>query len=205
MVFKNFSDASINRLTLYHCILVDLIEKNINRISINQIASTLKIEDSAVREDIETLGNVCGENDLYDVIKLKSIIEETLGFKKNKKAFIVGAGNLGIALANYEDFQNYGISILALFDCKKEKIGTTVNNKLILDINKLPNIASKSNIDMVILAVPRSQAQMAADIIIKSNIKLIWNFTSVILSVPDEVEVLNENMMTNFLEFVHKL
>jgi len=202
---KKISEKVINRLTLYHCILTDYINNNIEYISSKQLANLLKIDDSQVRKDISILNNSGKSNVGYIVKELKISIEKTLGFAKNKKAFIIGAGNLGMALAKYDNFQNYGLNILALFDNAKDKIGHTVNNKMILDINKLPNLARKSNVDIAILTIPREYAQETANYIVKSNIKYIWNFTPTVLDVPEDVQVWNENIMGNFLQFTYKI
>lgn len=202
---KKISGKVINRLTLYHYILDDYINKNIEFIASNQIASLLNIDDSQVRKDISLLNNSGKCRVGYIVKELKKSIEKTLGFSKTKTAFIVGAGNLGMALAKYDNFTNYGLNIIALFDNDTKKIGKTVNNKLILDINKLPNLSHKTRVDIVILTVPRSHAQSTADFLVKADIKYIWNFTPAVLSVPKDVQVWNENLMGNFLQFTYKI
>ena len=202
---KKISGKVINRLTLYHCILTDYLAQNIDVISSKQLAVLLKINDSQVRKDISILNNSGKSNVGYIVRELKTSIEQTLGFEKNKKAFIVGAGNLGLALAKYDNFQNYGLNILMLFDNDKKKIGGMVNNKMILDIAKLPNLARKMGADIAILTVPRQFAQITADYLVQANIKYIWNFTPTVLSVPEDVQVWNENLMANFLQFTYNI
>ena len=202
---KKISDKVINRLTLYHCILDDYIEGNVEFISSKQIASLLNIDDSQVRKDINLLNNSGKCRVGYIVKELKKSIEDTLGFAKTKNAFIVGAGNLGMALAKYDNFTNYGLNIVALFDNDKKKIGGTVNYKLILDVAKLPNIAKKSNVEIAILTVPKLYAQQTADYLVKADIKYIWNFTPVVLKVPNDVQVWNENLMGNFLQFTYNI
>ena len=202
---KKISDTVINRLTLYPCILDDYIEQNIEFISSKQIAGLLKIDDSQVRKDINLLNNSGKSRVGYIVKELKKSIEVTLGFAKTKNAFIVGAGNLGMALAKYDNFSNYGLNIVALFDNDKKKIGGTVNHKVILDIAKLPNLSRKSNVDIAILTVPRKYAQLTADFLVKANIKHIWNFTPAVLDVPEDVQVWNENLMGNFLQFSYNI
>lgn len=202
---KKISEKVINRLTLYHCILDDYINQNIEFIASNQIAALLNIDDSQVRKDISVLNNSGKCRVGYIVKELKKSIETTLGFSKTKNAFIIGAGNLGMALAKYDNFTNYGLNIIALFDNDPKKIGNTVNNKLILDIEKLPNLSRKSNIDIAILTVPKTFAQVTADFIVKANIKYIWNFTPAVLSVPKDVQVWNENLMGNFLQFTYNI
>lgn len=202
---KTISDKVINRLTLYHCILTDYIKDNIEFISSKQIAKLLHIDDSQVRKDINLLNNSGKCRVGYIVKELKQSIEKTLGFKNTKKAFIIGAGNLGSALAKYDNFTNYGLNILALFDIDKAKIGKTVNDKIIFDMTKLPNLASKSGVDIAILTVPREYAQETANLLVQSNIKYIWNFSPAVLSVPEDVQVWNENLMGNFLQFSYTM
>lgn len=202
---KKISEKVINRLTLYHCILDDYIKNNIEFIASKQIAVLLNIDDSQVRKDISILNNSGKCRVGYIVKELKKSIETTLGFAKTKKAFIVGAGNLGMALAKYDNFTNYGLNILALFDNDSKKIGNTVNNKLILDIQKLPNLSKKSGVDIAILTVPKAYAQETADFLVKANIKYIWNFTPAVLSVPENIQVWNENLMGNFLQFTYNI
>lgn len=202
---KKISEKVINRLTLYHCILDDYIKHNIEFIASKQIAVLLNIDDSQVRKDISLLNNSGKCRVGYIVKELKKSIETTLGFSKTKNAFIIGAGNLGMALAKYDNFTNYGLNIIALFDNDNAKIGKTVNNKLILDIEKLPNLCKKSGVDIAILTVPKAFAQITADYLVKANIKYIWNFAPAVLSVPKDVQVWNENLMGNFLQFTYNI
>ncbi len=200
---KKFSDKVINRLTLYHCILTDYMCKNIEFISSPQIAALLKIDDSQVRKDISLLNNVGKCRVGYIVKDLKTNIEKTLGFEKPKEAFIVGAGNLGSALAKYDNFSSYGLKVLALFDNDTLKVGMKVNDKEVFHISKLPNLAERLDVEIAIMTVPREFAQKTADFLVESNIKYIWNFTPTVLSVPSGVQVWNENLMGNFLQFTY--
>lgn len=200
---KNFSDKVINRLTLYHCILTDYISKNIEFISSPQIANLLKIDDSQVRKDLSLLNNVGKSRVGYIVKDLKKNIEKTLGFKNPKSAFIIGAGNLGSALAKYDNFANYGLNVLALFDNDKLKVGSKINDKEVFHISMLPDLAEKLHVEIAILTVPRKYAQSTADFLVKSNIKYVWNFTPAVLSVPSDVQIWNENLMGNFFQFTY--
>ena len=202
---KRISEKVINRLTLYHCILQDYIESGTEYISSKQIATLLHIDDSQVRKDINIL-NKSGKSRVgYIVKELKKSIETTLGFSKTKKAYIIGAGNLGMALAKYDNFTSYGLNIISLFDNDKNKIGGTINDKEILDINTLPKFTQEHGVEIAILTVPGKYAQQTADFIIKANIKYIWNFTPTVLNVPDDVQVWNENLMGNFLQFTYNI
>ena len=201
---KKISEKVINRLTLYHCILSEYIVQGHEYISSPQIAGLLKIDDSQVRKDISLLNNVGKCRVGYIVKELKRSIEMTLGFAKTKDVFIVGAGNLGLALAKYDNFANYGLNVLAMFDNDTLKVDNVINGKQIFHIAKLPDLAQRLMVDIAILTVPREHAQKTADFLVGSNIKYIWNFTPTVLSVPNDVQVWNENLMGNFLQFTYK-
>ena len=198
---KVLSDKVINRLTLYHSILTDYIEKNIEYISSPQIAELLHVDNTQVRKDIALL-NYKGKCKVgYKAKELKILIEETLKFKTVKTAFIVGAGNLGMALAKYDNFEAYGFNISALFDNSPLKIGLKVNEREVFHLDELPKIAEKYDAKIAILTVPRQYAQEVTDFLVKSGIKYIWNFTPCVLSVPTDIQVWNENLIGNFLQF----
>ena len=122
-----------------------------------------------------------------------------------KNVFIIGAGNLGTALAKYDNFKDCGLNIIALFDNDKNKIGKPINGILVLDINRLPNLARKFHVDTVILTVPEQYAQVITNTIVRSGITHIWNFTPTELIVPDGIHVKNESFAANFMSFVQGL
>ncbi len=195
----NIPDKVINRLTLYHYILEDYEDGLF--ISSTQIAELLNMDDSQVRKDIKYLNNAGKCRVGYNVQDLKSSIEQTLGFETQKEAFIIGAGNLGSALAKFDSFSNYGLRILAMFDNNPVKVGNTINNKEVFHISKLPDLVRRLNVNIAILTVPRQFAQDAAIFLANSGIKYIWNFTPCVLAVPKGVKVWNENLIGSFLQF----
>lgn len=198
---KNLPDKVINRLTLYHGILIDYIEKNIEYISSPQVAELLNIDNTQVRKDIALL-NYKGKCKVgYKVDELKSLIEDTLKFKSRKTAVIVGAGNLGSALANYDNFEAYGFEISALFDNSEHKIGGSVNDKEIFDLKDLDKVIKRFDVKIAILTVPRKFAQEVTEKLVSCGIKYIWNFSPCVLNVPKNVQVWNENLIGNFLRF----
>ena len=202
---KKISEKVINRLTLYHCILQDFIDKKIEYISSKQIATLLRIDDSQVRKDINLLNNSGKSRVGYIVKELKKSIETTLGFAKTKNAYIIGAGNLGMALAKYDNFTSYGLNIINLLDNDDSKIGKSVNNKDIINIKELPRHTKENDVDIAILTVPGKFAQSTAEYLVSANIKYIWNFTPTVLDVPEDVQVWNENLMGNFLQFTYNI
>ncbi len=190
----------INRLTLYHFILDEL---NDETISSTKIGHLLNIDPSQVRKDLKLL-NTSGKCKVgYEVKALKLSIEKTLGFKNTKDAFIVGAGNLGSALAKYNSFKDYGLNVIAMFDNDSKKISTTINGKEVFEISKIGNLSKRLNVDIAILTVPKESAQAVANYLAGSGIKYIWNFTPVVLDIPKTVKVWNENLIGSFLQFIN--
>lgn len=199
----NIPKKIINRLTMYHFILEDMREDE-KYVSSTKFANLLKIDNSQVRKDLKYLDNQGKCRVGYEVKELKRKIEECLGFKQTKDIFVVGAGNLGSALAKYESFKDYGLNVLALFDKDSRKVGTTINGKEVFDISKVGNLASRLNVEAAILTVPRENAQGVANYLAGAGIKYIWNFTTCVLDLPKDVKVWNENLISNFLQFTVK-
>ena len=134
---------------------------------------------------------------------LKKAIEEKLAFKQTKDVFIIGAGNLGSALAKYSNFKDYGLNVLAMFDNDVNKIGTTINGKEVFNITKVGNLSQRLGVDIAVLTVPRESAKSVANYLAGSGIKYIWNFTTCILDVPKGIKVCNENLIGSFLQFTN--
>ena len=199
----NIPEKVINRLTMYHFILEDMREDE-KYVSSTKFANILDIDNSQVRKDLKYIDNQGKCRVGYDVKELKSKIEERLGFKKTKDVFVVGAGNLGSALAKYDGFKDYGLNVLAMFDKDPKKVGTTIKGKEVFDISKVGNLVSRLGVEMAILTVPREYAQGAANYLAGAGIKYIWNFTTCVLDLPKDVKVLNENLIGSFLQFTVK-
>ena len=198
----NIPDKVVNRLTMYHFILEDIRDDEIY-ISSTKFANLLNIDNSQVRKDLKYVDNQGKCRVGFEAKKLKKKIEECLGFKKTKDVFIVGAGNLGSALAKYDSFKDYGLNVLAMFDKDPKKIGTFINGKEVFDISKIANLTKRLNVEVAILTVPREYAEGVANYLAGSGIKYIWNFTTCILDVPKNVKVWNENLIGSFLQFTN--
>ncbi len=196
-----WSDKVINRLTIYRSILLEYEEKGVVFISSPQIAALMKIDHSQVRKDIQKIYHAGKRKVGYHVKDLRIAIEAILGLSEIKKIFIVGAGNLGTAFAKYNNFEQYGFQVVALFDNDPIKIGIVINGKTVFALAELPNLIKEQRVNIAILTVPQPQAQRCADFLIASGIQYLWNFTPVILKVPDTVQVLNENLIGSFLRF----
>ncbi len=195
----NLSGKIIHRLTLYHCILKYTLI-NQEHVSSFEIADLLNLDDSQVRKDIAMCGVLGHKKQGYATIDLKRAIEKKLGFKEKKEVFIIGAGHLGTALANFKDFNDYGIDILCLFDNNPDKVNKEINGKKIFPLDKLPDLTSRIKVKNVILTVPANQAQSVTDYLIQCGVQFIWNFTPTVLKVPHQINVYYENIISSFMQ-----
>jgi len=198
---STLSQRTINRLTQYYTILRDYSKKDIKNITSSLISSLLGVDETQVRKDLKMI-NCKGKCKVgYEVCELKEIIEEVLDYKVIKKAFVIGAGNLGLALSGYSKFCEFGLDIQALFDVDKNKIGKEFSGKIIYDLTELPKMIEKTGINIGILTTPNKVAQSACDFMVKSGIKYIWNFAPSILEAPDDVKIWHENLIGSFIQF----
>ncbi|MBR3605911.1 MAG: redox-sensing transcriptional repressor Rex [Candidatus Gastranaerophilales bacterium] len=195
------SQRTINRLTQYHTILREYSKKDVINITSAQISNFLKIDETQVRKDLKSIDCKGKCKVGYVVAELKEAIENVLDYKTTKKAFVIGAGNLGIALSKYSKFSEFGLEILGLFDIDESKIGQKFDNKEIYHLSKLKEKIQETGVNIAILTLPNKVAQNVADEITKVGIKYIWNFAPSILTLPDDVKVWNENLIGSFLQF----
>ncbi|MBQ4645738.1 MAG: redox-sensing transcriptional repressor Rex [Candidatus Gastranaerophilales bacterium] len=195
------SQRTINRLVQYHTILREYSKKNIENITSSQISSFLKIDETQVRKDLKSIECKGKCKVGYLVYELKEAIEVVLDYKSTKKAFVIGAGNLGIALSKYSKFSEFGLEIKGLFDINPDIIGQKFDNKEIYHLSTIKEKIAQTGVNIAILTLPNKVAQSVADEIIEAGIKYIWNFAPSILTVPVDVKVWNENLIGSFLQF----
>lgn len=192
---------TLTRLSLYYNITCEYIENEKEYITSREVAKRLRIDDSQVRKDLKFI-NATGKTKVgFETSYLKKMLETNLNFHIKKDVFIIGAGNLGTALAKYGEFKHYGLNVLALFDNTPEKINHEIKDKKIFHISKLPEMAKKLNVNIAILTVPKIAAQDVANTLVDAGIKYIWNFSPVVLELPDEIKVWNENLAASFVTF----
>ncbi|OGI26544.1 MAG: redox-sensing transcriptional repressor Rex [Candidatus Melainabacteria bacterium RIFOXYA12_FULL_32_12] len=198
-ISKRISIPTLRRLPSYYHILCQQSEIGIEYISSASMANLLGIDDTQVRKDIAITGYNGKPKVGFEIKDSKAHFEKFLGFNNKKRAFIIGAGNLGIALAKYQDFNKYGLEIVALFDNDPHKIGLKIGYKKVFSIFDLTNLEKEINAHMAILTVPAENAQDVADSIVNAGIKTIWNFAPINLRVPDDVLVWNQDLIASFV------
>ena len=191
----------IRRLVSYHSLLSEAEQNGVLAIASAKLALRLALDASQVRKDLQLLHYRGKRNVGYSVTALRKAIEQALGFHQLKKVVILGAGNLGMALAKFSDFASYGIKIVALFDQDPLKIGLKLYDLEVYQLKQLPEVVKAEGVEMAIITVPKNSAQKVADFAIQAGIKYLWNFAPLMIEVPEGIRVQHENLVGNFLAF----
>ena len=194
MANKNISMAVIRRLPKYYRYLGDLLSKDIQRISSKELSDIIGFTASQIRQDLNNFGGFGQQGYGYNIEDLYKEIGKILGLDTSYSAVLIGAGNLGQAIANYSGFKNAGFEIKALFDANPKVIGLKIRDFEILDSDFIEEYIKSNNIDIGILCVPKNGAQQLADRLVNAGVKGIWNFAPIDLNVSKEVIVENVNL-----------
>ena len=194
MASKNISMAVIRRLPKYYRYLGELLNKDVQRISSKELSDIIGFTASQIRQDLNNFGGFGQQGYGYNIEDLHKEIGKILGLDTSYSAVLIGAGNLGQAIANYSGFKNAGFEIKALFDANPKVIGLKIRDFEILDSDFIEEYIKSNNIDIGILCVPKNGAQQLADRLVNAGVKGIWNFAPIDLNVSKEVIVENVNL-----------
>ena len=187
------SSAVIKRLPRYHRYLGDLLREGTLRISSAQLSRLMNVTASQIRQDLNCFGGFGQQGYGYNVKYLHGKISELLGVNEGFRAVIVGAGNLGRALAATHMFERRGVTRMAMFDIDPELIGTEICSIPVYSINELGRFCEENKIDIGVLSLPKEAASEVSEIMIASGVKGLWNFANMELKVSDP-DVIVENI-----------
>lgn len=190
--------ATMLRLPKYLAYLKIKRKQGVLSISSTRIAEDLRLNPVQVRKDLAQACQAGRPRTGYPMDVLIADLERYLGYTNTHDAFLVGAGRLGRALMGHRQFAEYGLTILAAFDVDPSVLGSEFDGKPVLPVKKLKNLAQRMQVRIGILAVPPECAQEAAELLVDSGIRAIWNFTTMPLTVPDTVAVQTENLAASF-------
>ncbi len=198
---KKISTAVIKRLPRYYRYLGELLENDVVRISSKELSQRMGVTASQIRQDLNNFGGFGQQGYGYNVEYLYSEIAKILGLEKTYNIIIVGAGNLGQALANYIDFEKRGFVIKGLFDVNPRLIGISVRGIDIQDIDTMEEFVRNNHIDIAVLTLPKQKAPKIANDLADWGVKGIWNFAPIDLEVKSEQVIvenvhLSESLMT---------
>ncbi|QSX08021.1 redox-sensing transcriptional repressor Rex [Alkalibacter rhizosphaerae] len=185
------SMAVVRRLPKYYRYLGDLIQNGVMRISSKELGKLMGLTASQIRQDLNCFGGFGQQGYGYNVEELQKEIGRILGLNQTYNCVIVGAGNLGQAIANYEGFRREGFALSAMFDVNPRLIGNTIRDIKIYDIQDLGTYVLENDIQLGIICVPKEQSQGVADTMMENGIKAIWNFAPADVQVRDNVVIEN--------------
>lgn len=205
MASKKISMAVIKRLPRYHRYLNYLLELGIKRVSSKELSTRMGITASQIRQDLNCFGGFGQQGYGYNVESLYTEIGNILGINKIFNCIIIGAGNMGQALANYGNFERRGFSIISVFDVNPAIIGKYINDMEVLSLEKLEDFIQNNKVDIAILCVPYRETAALADRVAKLGVKGLWNFSPMDLKIPYDVIVENVHLSDSLMVLGYKL
>ncbi len=196
---KKISKLVIRRLPRYYRYLSDLKDAGIERISSTALAEKMHVTASQIRHDLNCFGGFGQQGYGYNVKQLHSAIADILGLSKGYKMIIVGAGNLGHALANYQGFVRRGFSVVGMFDIRPEVIGQEIRGIAVQHIDELEAVCQKEKPEIAVLTVSKPHAVEVANRLTGLGIRGIWNFSFMELPAPEGIYVENVHLSDSLM------
>ena len=190
---KEISQAVIRRMPRYYRYLGELLEDGVERISSNDLSKRMNVTASQIRQDLNNFGGFGQQGYGYNVKFLYEEIGKILGLNQKHNIIVIGAGNLGQALANYVKFEKLGFVITALFDVNPALEGVTVRGIKIHMLDELEDYCRDHVVDIAALTMPKEKADAIANRLVNLGIQAIWNFAHVDLDLIDK-DVVVENV-----------
>ena len=202
---KGISKAVIRRLPRYYRYLGELLEEGVERISSNELSEKMRVTASQIRQDLNNFGGFGQQGYGYNVPYLYTEIGKILGLDKTHHMIIIGAGNLGQALANYVQFEKRGFKVVGIFDVKPVLKGISIRGNEIRMMDELPEFLKTHDVQIATLTLPKNNAAETADLLVKYGIKAIWNFAHLDLDVPEDVIVENVHLSESLMRLSYNL
>ena len=202
---RKISRAVISRLPRYYRFLGELLDAGVERISSNDLSKKMHVTASQIRQDLNNFGGFGQQGYGYNVKYLHSEIGKILGLNKTHNFIIIGAGNLGQALANYASFEKSGFVLKSLFDVNPRLDGISIRGIRVRMMDELIGFLKENDIEIAALTIPKSKAVEVADILVKNGIKAIWNFAHTDLTLPKDVIVENVHLSDSLMQLSYNI
>lgn len=202
---KEISQAVITRLPRYYRYLGDLKDAGVERVSSQELSRIMRVTASQIRQDFNHFGGFGQQGYGYNVDYLYVEIGKILGLHKSHNLILIGAGNLGQALANYMNFEKRGFIITGIFDINPALIGKTVRNIPIQPMENMQGFIKENDVDIAVLTIPKTGAVKVAEQLVEYGIRGIWNFAHVDLEVPDNVLVENVHLSDSLMKLSYQI
>ena len=202
---RGISQAVIRRLPRYYRYLGELIEQGVERISSNELSKRMKVTASQIRQDLNNFGGFGQQGYGYNVPYLYAEIGKILGLDRTHHIIIIGAGNLGQALANYVKFEKRGFKVVGIFDINPVLKGISIRGNEIRMMDELPEFLRENDVQIATLTLPKAYAEETANLLVENGIKAIWNFAHLDLAVPEDVIVENVHLSESLMRLSYNL
>ena len=202
---KSISKAVIRRLPRYYRYLGELLEEGVERISSNELSSKMHVTASQIRQDLNNFGGFGQQGYGYNVPYLYAEIGKILGLDRTHHIIIIGAGNLGQALANYVKFEKRGFKVVGIFDINPVLKGISIQGNEIRMMDELPEFLRENDVQIATLTLPKAYAEETANLLVENGIKAIWNFAHLDLAVPEDVIVENVHLSESLMRLSYNL
>lgn len=189
MTENQIPDVVIGRLPIYLLKLNQLLRDGAKVVSSAQLAEMVGIPATQIRKDFSWFGGFGKQGSGYDVIHLLDQLKLILNLDRIWQVVVVGAGNLGKAVVEYDGFRRKGFEICAVFDNEPDRIGNQVGHLVVQDVEGLESFVQDNQVFVAALTVPASAAPAVADMLVKAGVRAILNYAPVTLRLPKEVEV----------------
>ena len=202
---RNISQAVIRRLPRYYRYLGDLLDNEVERISSNDLSKRMNVTASQIRQDLNNFGGFGQQGYGYNVKYLHTEIGKILGLDNTHNFVIIGAGNLGQALANYVSFEKRGFVVKGLFDVNPNLEGVTIRGIPIRKMDELKSFIQDNNIEIAVLTIPKEKVIEVADMLVDTDIKGIWNFAHTDLKLPKHIIVENVHLSDSLMSLSYRI
>lgn len=201
---KKVSLVVVKRLPRYYRYLRELLSRGVSRVSSRELSLKMGVTASQIRQDLNCFGGFGQQGYGYNVEQLCQEIGAILGLDRGYKTIIIGAGNLGHALANHTNFAKRGFTLIGIFDSDPNVAGGEINGIKVRHADELADFVKEHNPEIAILAVPKAAVNRVANELVALGVRGLWNFSYTELSLPDSVAVENVHLSDSLMTLSYK-
>lgn len=202
---REISQAVIRRLPRYYRYLGELLENGVERISSNDLSKRMKVTASQIRQDLNNFGGFGQQGYGYNVKYLYTEIGKILGLEEDHSMIIIGAGNLGQALANYAAFEKRGFILRGIFDVNPRLQGVSIRGVPIRMMDELKEFIQNNEVEIAALTIPKGKAIEVANLLVENGVRAIWNFAHTDLVLPDNIIVENVHLSESLMQLSYNI
>lgn len=202
---KQISQAVIRRLPRYYRYLGELLDDGVERISSNELSKCMHVTASQIRQDLNNFGGFGQQGYGYNVESLRDEIGNILGVNDTHNVIVIGAGNLGQAIAGYVKFERVGFKIIGLFDVNPDLKGKMVRDLPVQMIEELPEFLKNNDVEIAALTLPKQFAKSTALKLVSLGVHAIWNFAHVDLDDIPDVVIENVHLSDSLMQLSYNI